>query len=64
MPETTSQYPIFKDYTISDLANLLPYGEAYLVDIKRGHQPLRRRFKLTACGILRKTEQELFGESE
>jgi hypothetical protein len=63
MPKTKQQYPIFEEYSISALAERLPYGEAYLVDIKRGHQPLRRRFILTACGILNRNRAELFGDA-
>ena len=54
--------PIFDLYTLSELAELLPYRETYLLDLKRGNTPLTERFRKTACGILRRPESELFGQ--
>ena len=65
---TQVEYPIFRTYTVSDLAGkdypdgLLPYKEGYLNSVKKGQKELNEQFILTACGILNRTREELFGD--
>ena len=66
---TVVTIPIFSKYTVSELAGKdyadgrLPYGEDYLLRVKEGRTKLTEQFILTACGILNRTREELFGES-
>ena len=55
--------PIFEQYSLTELTELLPYRETYLLDLKRGNAVLTERFRKTACGILRRSEAELFGDA-
>ena len=65
---TTMLVPIFVTYTVSELAGkdyprgLLPYGEDYLLRLKEGRTKLTDTFIFTACGILNRTREELFGD--
>ena len=53
-------HPLFKKYTISDLAERTPYGEAYLVNIKLGHERATGKFRRTVSLILGEPEGDLF----
>ena len=64
MPRVASPppgYPIFEEYTLDELSRRLPYRETYLLEIKMGRAKVTDRFLATACGILNRTEGELFG---
>ena len=64
MPQTTV-LPIFEQYGITELAERLPmYEESYLLQIKKGYDKPSGKFIKTACTVLRKTREELFGEQE
>ena len=54
--------PIFRDYTIEELAERLGDTEVYLAQMKAGQKPIRPKFINAACGILNRTRAELFGE--
>lgn len=54
--------PIFEMYSITELAEKLPYSEMYLVRLKTMPWEIRPRFKQTASAVLGKTVEELFGE--
>ena len=61
MPQTTL-LPIFEQYGLTELAERLPmYEESYLLQIKKGYDKPSEKFILTACTILGKTREELFG---
>jgi len=59
-----SNMPLFRLYTVSELAELTPYKESYLLRVKEGRTPLNWRFRETVAKILRRSEVELFGEDE
>ena len=59
--EDRPMLPLFREYTIDELSKRLKYSEAYLVEIKLGHQAATPRFKHNACGILNRSHEELFG---
>ena len=61
MPETTEMLPIFKLYSIEQLAERLHRSEAYLIGIKAGHYPARPQFRSLCAGILNRPLDELFG---
>ena len=58
-----SPIPMFEQYTIDELSKRLGLTIGYLNGVKEGNKPLRRLFKSRACGILNRTEAELFGET-
>lgn len=53
--------PLFEQFTVPQLTNLIPYSESYLEDLRAGRQPCRPRFRRTVSRILGKPEAELFG---
>ena len=53
--------PIFSDYTIDELHKRLYYSEIYLLEMKSGKKRASERFRNTACGILNRSEADLFG---
>ena len=57
-------YPLFRFYTLEDLAEQTGYSEVYLLDIKRGKQKARKRFRKVCVAILKRSSEELFGEGE
>lgn len=57
-------YPLFNEYGLDELHRRLGYEYSYLSEIAKGRRIPSRRFILTACGILNRTEEELFGEEE
>ena len=59
---TGPQYPLFDKYTLDTLMECLGYSGEYLLDVRSGRKPAGRRFRKTACGILRRSEAELFGD--
>ena len=64
MPRIASKepgYPLFKNYSLSELADRLPYRESYLLEIKMGRVRPTDRFRATATGILNMTNEALFG---
>ena len=61
MQPKVAMLPLFQEYSLDELHKRLGYSEWYLVDLKSGHRPPTRRFKLTASGILNRTIEELFG---
>ena len=56
MQPKVAMLPLFQE-----LHKRLGYSEWYLVDLKSGHRPPTRRFKLTASGILNRPVEDLFG---
>ena len=56
--------PLFRLYSISELAELTPYKESYLLRVREGRTSLNWRFRETVAKILRRSEVELFGEDE
>ena len=56
------EYPIFKQFDISELARRTGYAEMYLVNVKQGKDSPNRRFKINCCLALGKSEAELFGD--
>lgn len=54
--------PLFEQYSVSQLADLLGYSEMYLLYIKDGLQPVNRRFMDIASRILQRPKEELFGD--
>ena len=59
-PATKPVHPLFNDYTIDELHKRTGYSEVYLIEVKNG-RILRPRFIKTVCGILNRSEAELFG---
>lgn len=57
-------HPIFRIYTISELHQLTGYSEVYLLDIRDGRQEARPMFRRVCSRILRKSEDELFSNTE
>ena len=66
---TRPNFKMFKLYTIDELAkrppapNGLGYGDQYLLMIRDGYRKPSERFMDTACGILNRTREELFGNT-
>lgn len=64
---TAAMIPLFIRYTVSELAGedypngLLPYTESYLHRVKEGRLHPTEKFIKTACGILNRSREELFG---
>ena len=56
-------YPLFRLYTVEDLADETGYSEVYLLDIKRGKQIARKRFRNNCVRILKRSDAELFGDA-
>lgn len=55
-------FPLFREYGITELAEKSPYAESYLVRIKEGNTPAGDRFRRVMAKILGRSEAELFGE--
>ena len=53
---------IFRDYSISELAEKLGYSEAYVLGMKLGSNPIREIFRLRAAKALARPESELFAQ--
>ena len=64
MQPKVAMLPLFQEYSLDELHKRLGYSEWYLVDLKSGHRPPTRRFKLTASGILNRPVEDLFGGGE
>ena len=62
MPNKTAGLPLFDKFGVDELLERLPYSIWYLTDIRSGHRPPTEKFILTACGILNRTREELFGD--
>ena len=63
MTETTRpRYPMFDEYTLDTLMARLGYSGEYLLDVRAGRKNAGARFRKTCCGILNRSETELFGE--
>lgn len=58
----TKELPLFEKYTIDELLDRLPYGLWTLTAIYKGRRRPTDKFIKTACGILNRTREELFGE--
>ena len=64
MTETTRpHYPMFDEYTLDTLMQRLGYSGEYLLDVRAGRKNAGFRFRKTCCGILNRSEAELFGEA-
>ena len=59
-----SQYFLFQRYSISELATLTYYSEAYLLAIKHGNHPANGSFRMRIAKALRISEAALFAASE
>lgn len=59
--QTNSPHPIFREYRVSDLAELTGYSESYLVNIKDGARA-RPMFRDKISRILRRPQSELFAD--
>ena len=57
-------YPLFSLYTTDELSRRLGLTKRYLCDLEEGNKPIGRRFRAVACGILSRTEEELFGPDD
>ena len=53
--------PIFEMYTIDELSKRFQMSKRYLCDVEEGYKPMGKRFRVTACAVLGRTEEELFG---
>ena len=56
-----SNFPMFEEYDLKDLAERLKYTRRYLLDIDEKRKPLNPQFVFRACGILKRSKQALFG---
>jgi hypothetical protein len=54
--------PLFQKFTIEQLVMLTGYSEVYLLDLKRGAQPIRPKFRRSVARMLGQPETVLFGE--
>lgn len=61
MAKRKSLYPMFDEYPLDVLESRIKYKPLYLLAISSGRKPANKRFRANACGILNRTEAELFG---
>ena len=59
-----SQYFLFQRYSISELATLTYYSEAYLLAIKHGNHPANGSFRMRMAKALRISETALFSVAQ
>ena len=53
--------PMFRDYSLGQLIEKLPYSEMYLISLKHGYQLPTAMFRRVTAAVLGKSEIELFG---
>lgn len=59
-----SHYFLFQRYSISELAELTYYSEAYLLAIKHGNHPANDSFRMRMAKALRISETALFSVAQ
>ncbi len=57
-----ASYPLFRRYSVSKIAELTGYSEAYLLQVKQGNagKPVTGKFKRKMAAALGETEETLF----
>jgi hypothetical protein len=61
MTTKPADLPLFRDHTLSWLAERVPYTELSLMKYKQGYRPMSPRFRRVCAQCLHKSEAELFG---
>ena len=55
-----TEHPVFRAYTVSELAERTGYSEEYLCHVRAGRHPAGPRFRTVMVHCLKRTEEELF----